>query len=573
MRRYKEAEKQFQLALEIDPNYARTHSNYGYLLFEIGRTEEAEKQYQLALEIDPNDANIHSDYGSLLLETGHKEEAEKQYQLALEINPSCSTSRYDYGRYLHNMGRNEEAEIHYQLALEIDPNNENIHSDYGIFLYETGRKEEAEKQFQFALQVNPKRADILHNYGLYLFNMRRNEEAEKQYQLSLSADPNSATTHYNYGNLLIKIGSKNEAEEHYKLAIEFAPFRPEIHAAYSLLLVSLGLENEENAIEEMNTSYRLFKEKGNMLKGHLILALVYEELANEYYNIKKYQESGQYAKLSGNEYIEASENPKTKLMGSYLAKGYALKGRAEIRKLNLNNLDQSFNEKTIARIMRGMYDASKHYQMAAETSQEDNQICRTCSLSMKCLCEMLDHMFALIDPKSTKTVAFEDKIKKWKTELNDCEKIYDSSIKGKVFAQSLYKLIHCIENLANYKMSTMLLDKVILEDCIKELVEVANKIEGPLQNLIENAAKQMDKCKDSITIHGSFMTGPLTPTDKIGAFGDLEKGIKDLTKNLSESRTELIVSVGVDYYGNGIKINKTIPLNSFSKMKKKKLKE
>jgi len=80
-----------------------------------------------------------------------------------------------------------------------------------------------------------------------------------------------------------------EAEEQYTLAIKIDPKSPNAHGAYSLLLVSLGLERENDAIEEMEISSKLFNEKGDRTKEYLVLAWLYEELANKYYNIKRYQ--------------------------------------------------------------------------------------------------------------------------------------------------------------------------------------------------------------------------------------------------------------------------------------------
>jgi len=58
MGRPSEAEEQYKLALEADPNDVSTHSNYGNPLPEMGRPSEAEEQYKLALATDPNDGKL-----------------------------------------------------------------------------------------------------------------------------------------------------------------------------------------------------------------------------------------------------------------------------------------------------------------------------------------------------------------------------------------------------------------------------------------------------------------------------------------------------------------------------------
>jgi adenylate cyclase len=48
-----ESEKEFQRAIQLKPNYALAHWQYGWLLVFLGRTEEALKEMQRAVELDP----------------------------------------------------------------------------------------------------------------------------------------------------------------------------------------------------------------------------------------------------------------------------------------------------------------------------------------------------------------------------------------------------------------------------------------------------------------------------------------------------------------------------------------
>ena len=48
-----EAIEHFQAALELDPEYAKTHSNLGLVLAAQGELDEAEASYRRALELDP----------------------------------------------------------------------------------------------------------------------------------------------------------------------------------------------------------------------------------------------------------------------------------------------------------------------------------------------------------------------------------------------------------------------------------------------------------------------------------------------------------------------------------------
>ncbi len=479
-----EAEDQYKLALEADPNDVATHYNYGNLLKNMGRMEEAEDQYKLALEADPKNVSALSNYGILLYKIGRLEEAEDQYKLALEIDPNDAATLSNYGILLKNMGHLEEAEDQYKLALEADPNNAATHHNYGNLLKNMGRLEEAEDQYKLALEADPKNVSALSNYGLLLDDMGRFGEAENHYKLALETDPNDEITYSNYGNLLYRTDRLEEAEEQYKIAIKLDPKYPNSYGAYGLLLLHMNLE--EKALEKTKIASRLFRENGDEIKEHLALAWFYEELARKYYGSKNYPKSGNYAELSGNEYIEAGNHAGEKLKSTSLTKGYTLKGRAKIRKLEIKTSFYkraikgifqkrvSYDVEAFTNIIDCIADASKCYKKAAEASPEKDQICNACSTSMLCLSDMLNYMLAVI--KQEKTPQLEDKLKKWDEKLAIAKNAYKENSKGELFIESLYKLEACIQNLDKYKKHGTREYGRAFEECRKELSEIANNI-------------------------------------------------------------------------------------------------
>ncbi len=315
--------------------------------------------------------------------------------------------------------------------------------------------------------------------------MGRLEEAETQYKLVLSTDPKYARAHLNYGFLLLETGRLEEARKQFKVAIELDPKKPDIHGIYSLLLFSRNLEKE--AIGEMKVASSLFRENGDIIKEHLVLAWLYEELANRYYNSKNYSKFGEFAEVSGDKYIEAGKQAGDKLKGISLTRGYLLKGKARILKLNFR---PPYNIEMFTKILNGIDDASKFYKKTAEASSEDNQTFNACSISMSCLSEMLGYMLAVV--KQEKVPELKGEIENWKRGLASCEKIYLGNEKSKTFLQSLYKLMVRIENLNKSKEFTILQEERELKEYIRELNEIARNIEGPVEKIIQDSAKKMD---------------------------------------------------------------------------------
>ena len=548
MKRCEEAEQQYKLALEVDPNNAVTHYNYGVLLREMRRWEEGKKHLKLALEANPNDFDTLYNYGIVLYETGFLEEAEKHYRHALEIDPKHVYLRYEYGNLLTKLKCLEEAEKQYKLALEIDPNHVVTHCNYGILLKQRGRLKEAEEHYKLAIKTDPNYADTHFNYAFLLTEMRRCEEAEQQYKLTLDSDPkhiaahinygilltamgrleeaeeqykfaieidsNSAFAYSNYGNLLRQVGRLEEADEQFKLAIELNHKEPNTYGAYGLLLFSMNLEAE--AVENTKMASGLFREKGDRIKEHLSFAWLYEKFADKYYNLKNYQKSERYAEISGDEYIEAGKHAGDKFKSVSLTKGYTLKGRAEICKLAIKTHfykdifkklrgRESYQTETSMRIMDCIMNASRWYKKAAEASPNDGQMSNACSISMSCLSEILDYTLAEI--KQEKTPLLNDKLKSWNEKMEIAERVYKGHNKGELFIESLYKLMGCLQNLDKYKNHATREYGRAFEECLKELYEISRYIEGPLQKIIEDSAKQMDICRLKIIPYAGTETG------------------------------------------------------------------
>ncbi|AKB37706.1 hypothetical protein MSSAC_3116 [Methanosarcina siciliae C2J] len=530
----------------IKKSYA--HHNAGIASYLMGYTKEAEQEYLLALEAYPKRMSTHLNYGNLLQEMERYEEAEQEYLLALETNTNNATVHSSYGSLLQKMELYKKAEQEFLLALKNDSNDATVHYNYGNFLRELRRTKEAEQQYHLATKLNPEHADIYYNYGNLLRELGRTKEAKQQYQRAIELDPDHVSAHYNYGNLLKDIGDKGEAEQQYQRAIELDPKNPNRHAAYSLLLFTRNLE--EKAIEKANTASNLFREKGNVTEEHLILACLYEDFVDKYYSLGKYKESGQYAEISGNEYLKASEYAGKIFKCTFLTKGYTLKGRAKIRKLDLSDIQPPYTIGMFKKIMNDIYDASEYYNMAAEASTINNTTCNACSTSMKCLCEMIDYMLAVTKQEEVK---LKDKIKKWEEDLARCKVIYKGNKKGKNFIYSLYKLMSCIETLERYKQFAMWTEEKNFMNCFIELKKASSNIEGPLQIIIKNAAEQMDYCRSEIMLYDGVKTKPLKGSIEKSEFSESNYLVKHSidSKNVSETqsryRAVILTAISEEY--------------------------
>ncbi len=84
--RWEDSEREFKLALELNPNYATAHQWYAELLDHLGRFDEAIAMNERALEIDPLSLIINAIHALILQYAGRDGEAIEQCERALELD-------------------------------------------------------------------------------------------------------------------------------------------------------------------------------------------------------------------------------------------------------------------------------------------------------------------------------------------------------------------------------------------------------------------------------------------------------------------------------------------------------
>jgi DNA-binding winged helix-turn-helix (wHTH) protein/TolB-like protein/Tfp pilus assembly protein PilF len=89
-RDYPTAEKEFKLALKLDPGFATAHEWYADYLGLMGRFDQALAEEDRALDIDPLSLTINEKKGKVLLWARRYDQAIVQLQKTLEMDPSFS---------------------------------------------------------------------------------------------------------------------------------------------------------------------------------------------------------------------------------------------------------------------------------------------------------------------------------------------------------------------------------------------------------------------------------------------------------------------------------------------------
>jgi TolB-like protein/DNA-binding winged helix-turn-helix (wHTH) protein/tetratricopeptide (TPR) repeat protein len=139
------AEREFRLAIELNPGYATAHHWYSNLLSFQGRAEEAFAEIKRAQEIDPLSPMINEVVGWHRHLARQYDEAIRLQRQALDLEPNFPAARFGLGTSYEQTGRYEEAVAEFKKAVSLAPDDFDYLAALGHVYAVTGRRAEARR--------------------------------------------------------------------------------------------------------------------------------------------------------------------------------------------------------------------------------------------------------------------------------------------------------------------------------------------------------------------------------------------------------------------------------------------
>lgn len=156
----------FQLALEIDPEFAPAHAGvaltqWALAIFAYASSDAtrliAEKAALRALELDPSLAEAHTAFGCCqTIFAWDWESAEHAYRRGIELNPGSSEAHGYFGVHLVMMGQADRGIAELRRMVEYDPIAPNALLAVGWALHKARRHEAAIAELESVLHKHPR---------------------------------------------------------------------------------------------------------------------------------------------------------------------------------------------------------------------------------------------------------------------------------------------------------------------------------------------------------------------------------------------------------------------------------
>ena len=139
------AAREFQRALEIDPNYSDAHKMDSYYLSAMGRFDEALREMKRAQELDPLSLEKIVGIGEILYFQRQYDQAIEQYRKALEMDPNSGFVHWALGRPLTAQGKYDEAIVEFQKAIPLSGDSPDEPAELARAYALSGKRGQAQK--------------------------------------------------------------------------------------------------------------------------------------------------------------------------------------------------------------------------------------------------------------------------------------------------------------------------------------------------------------------------------------------------------------------------------------------
>jgi len=218
---FSEALLRVQQYVVANPNDANGHVILGALNFESKNYGSAQKEFERAIQVDPNNIQSYLRFGKLFELEGQADLAIARYQKALDLQPKFAPLATMVGNLYLNKGDLKTARRYYAQALEADPNfaiaianvawaDAQENKDLDIAL---GMAQKAKSLMPELPSMTDTLAWVMYKRGDYAGAMPLLEECVQK-------SPDSAEFRYHFGMALMAAGQEAKGKQQLQAALK-----------------------------------------------------------------------------------------------------------------------------------------------------------------------------------------------------------------------------------------------------------------------------------------------------------------------------------------------------------------
>ncbi|MEM1176843.1 MAG: tetratricopeptide repeat protein [Acidobacteriota bacterium] len=224
----KEAESHLREALRLSERMRPDlHIALGALLAEGNRLEEAQQQYAMVLESDPEHPGARNNKAIALYRSGRFGEAVQLLEALVEDFPRMADAHNNLAAVAIERQQWRKVELHSRRTLELDSQMVQAWNNLAVALEEQGRTAEAFEAYEQAVATDPDYWQARFNHGILLSNHGQPEKAEALFIQVLNEVPSLAEGHYQLAELYAgPLEDPEKARTHFNAFLRYAANDP-----------------------------------------------------------------------------------------------------------------------------------------------------------------------------------------------------------------------------------------------------------------------------------------------------------------------------------------------------------
>jgi tetratricopeptide (TPR) repeat protein len=232
----KDAESEYQAALQANPNYAPAMANIGGLYYKRGNPTTAKTWFEKAIQADPTHAGAAwANLGAILYKEGKQTDDKSKYKEAIsKLRRALAIDAYDSSAYgvlalvYYALAEDDKSKLDLaQLVCkqerDIDDNFAPIYNTLGLIQLRKKNPSEALRQFEKAVALDPKMIEAHLNIGAIGLSTRQYDKAAQAFAAALKLDPKNFDATIGIGVASRGLKKIDEAESWYKKAATLDP--------------------------------------------------------------------------------------------------------------------------------------------------------------------------------------------------------------------------------------------------------------------------------------------------------------------------------------------------------------
>lgn len=237
---------------------AQAHFNAGTILEGCGEDKDAESEYQAALQANPNYGLAMANIGELYYKRGNPSTAKSWFEKAIAADPTHVGAAYaNLGAILYQQAKQtgdkslyHEAISKLRRALAIDAYDAKAYGMLALVYYTIAENDKSKLQLAELVckqerEIDDKFAPIYNTLGLIQLKKKNPSEALRQFEKAVSLDPNMIEAHLNIGAIGLSTRQYEKAAQAFAAALKLDP--KNFDATIGMGVASRGLKKIDEA--------------------------------------------------------------------------------------------------------------------------------------------------------------------------------------------------------------------------------------------------------------------------------------------------------------------------------------